>query len=95
MVADFASIGLSALHGPGVIVIDSFARSDEERGLELRRAAAARAYLVIYKDVDPSRILLRWARVAAVDNDRWPGRLRITVVKRGEALPALEAPTMD
>ena len=62
--ADEAALLLLTDTSARLILIDSFAASDEAPGVEQRRARHAWEYLVNEKGVEPGRVAIRWGRMS-------------------------------
>ena len=86
-VADDACVRLRMDDTPQLILIDGSATEEEREGIEVKRAENAWSYFVFEKGVDPSRIILRWNRVARKSIGKWGGTLRILVLRPGQWPP--------
>ena len=85
--ADEAALLLLTDTSARLILIDSFAASDETPGVEQRRARYAWEYLVYEKGVDPGRVAIRWGRMSRLIRGKLGGSLRFLVVRTGDRLP--------
>ena len=75
------------------VVVDAFAGLDERAGAESRRAASVWRFLVNELQIDPSLIVLRWARLPSESRDLPFGVVTFTLVARGGRIPPMTHPS--
>ena len=83
---DGAVEGLKSTHERGVLVLDELWGSQAPGTRPPGLAASAWAYAVIERGLDPSRVVLRRARIRGMRQSA----LRVTIQWRGQPLPLLE-----